>query len=63
MTSNAVLNYMLTHAAEGPITWERYLEFAYLGDPPQGEFLVEDFAEFRRAMRELSGEDQDAEEG
>lgn len=25
------------------------MEFAYLGDPPKGELLVEDFAEFQHA--------------
>jgi len=42
---------------EGELTFERYLEFCYLGDPAKDEFLLEDFAEFQRAMAELSGEE------
>jgi hypothetical protein len=53
---NYVLEKMMEF--EGPLTWERYLEFAYLGDPltpgPDNGFLVEDHAEFHRALEELS---------
>jgi len=56
---NHVLNKMMEF--EGELTWERYLEFAYLGDPPtpgpDNDFLVEDFADFQNAIDELKGED------
>jgi hypothetical protein len=54
---NHVLNKMMEF--EGELTWERYLEFAYLGDPPKGELLVEDFAEFQRAIKEQSREEEE----
>ena len=56
---NYVLEKMMEF--EGPLTWERYLEFAYLGDPPtpgpDNDFLAEDFADFQNAIDELKGED------
>jgi hypothetical protein len=56
---NYVLEKMMEF--EGELTWERYLEFAYLGDPPtpgpDKDFLVEDFADFQNAIDELKGED------
>jgi hypothetical protein len=54
-TNNHILNFMLKQKTDIPLTREKYLEFAYFGNPPEeidGELLAE-LDEFDQAVEAL----------